>query len=451
MSTATATDWLYAGAALAHKLLGPWLKERMLTVATIAALVRAIQSLPGYSKAKSGAVLKARLDWLYQQIASANRHDARAIEAQLKADVRAAKNRHAEEEKAREAEAYALRRAEFARANPDLMPVNPPPQEAVAEPEVEPVAVPEPTDVAPKLNSTVAPPELPQFVPEEKLVEPFGLAHEAWLSFSVKRLGPNNNQLILEGVPDLDTKVIQKAVSSYISTIPVTERPVDSKRLAGKAAMALLRDQIRSAEQAGRIQLVVVIDEAQLRENPDWVFHAEGETLDPLEIANAIERWGDAENLVVVDVFGRTVSYSSGRFSPSSHRMMNYTMQITCAFPDCGKTHNLQAHHMKRWIEEQKSTVGGTTLVCPHHHGVITHAEDRFHIFRELGTSAWQQEDGTLFIGMMAHPGSTLASRQAKRYGVDISTTEGWAQLRAHLVKETYILWNKLGKDEVNA
>ncbi|MDO4910341.1 MAG: HNH endonuclease signature motif containing protein [Corynebacterium sp.] len=285
-------------------------------------------------------------------------------------------------------------------------------------------------------------------VGDKELNTPGCIGSDADVRFKVTKTGPNSNELVLSGVRDIDAKIIQQAVSANVKNIPAEELSRDRKVNLGRAAIMGLRSHIRTHAPTAKIALNLVVDADQLKNDKETAITAQGVSLSGMEVLEAIEKWGCSEALLVVDAFGRAMSYTKGRLANSKIRTLLEVIQVKCAWPGCDCCVRLQAHHLIKFILGGETSLSNMVLMCEHHHGQISGKEERFRVFRDLGTSVWVTDSGDYYVGLMAAPHSTIMTRLGKQRGLDSLIPTQMIELKRQLINET---WQRLRKEKRSA
>ncbi len=147
---------------------------------------------------------------------------------------------------------------------------------------------------------------------------------------------------------------------SYLSA--ETERGAGAEDGAGVAGQGMRR--VKPVPAADHYQVVVHVDASALAKGG-------GRSDLPLETVRRLACDGSLMT-VLEDERGTPLDVGrKKRVVTSSIRRALWARDRGCVFPGCGRTHYVDAHHVRHWADGGETSVDNTLLLCSHHHTLV--------------------------------------------------------------------------------
>jgi 5-methylcytosine-specific restriction endonuclease McrA len=180
--------------------------------------------------------------------------------------------------------------------------------------------------------------------------------------------------------------------------IPAHARLTDMDRYAADGLMALVRQELGTAQRPDRATVVVHVRAATLRgdDGAAQVASLEAGGYVSEETARRLACDCRAE-FVAWDAFTQAVGIAraSRVVPPYLYRQLRYR-DGCCVFPGCGRTGYLHAHHIVHWALRGKTELDNLVLVCTEHHQLVH--EYGWSLRGRAGPHIrWIRPDGTVF------------------------------------------------------
>ncbi|MDO4908408.1 MAG: hypothetical protein Q3962_00970 [Corynebacterium sp.] len=408
---------MLAGFGYAHKKLGRFLHEHGVRPPTAAEFVRLARTLLGeWESPETGKVKQAqlaRLCALVERVDFSNMVSGLFHLSKLVGKV------NAEFKEAQEAAKRAAYEAAKA-ANPEPEPVPVADFSAIVD------ALPDKEPGAPAVDYSTTP-------------EPKAYWTKEDLRFRVVKERPGFNTFIFEGISDEDTAVFMHTVQRLHSQLPPEIQKQDKAVRDGHAAFMILVESTRLAAPASKIRLNVVVNLPLLESHPEFAIYFENKYLTARELMLLVEKWNGSDeegNLLVTDLNGRVISFSTVRLTPEVFRIISAVQLHRCVAPHCKKLHGHQSHHLVEYAKQPRTNLTDVVPICEPHHLLLTNGRAKMTFVEDLCTSVWV-ENGRVIIDLAGDPSGTRLQALGAQHGLDPLVPADLAKLRRILIDLT--------------